>query len=510
MRNKSQMKYGALISYVLIVGNALFGLLVTPFVLKTLGTSSYGVYKTVGSISSSLLVLDLGIGGTLMRYIAKYRANGQDEKIGPFVSMMLCEMGILIPVVVAAELVLYSQLDSIYGANFSPQELLLAKQVYAVLSVSVVFTIVENFLNGIITGYNQFILGNGLKLLKLTTRILLIYFVLPAFPNAVFLVWIQLGLSMAGTLGQLLYVVRKIRIPRVFAREPWEKGVFKESFLYTFLMFLTALAVQVNNNLDNVIIGSFCGAEKVTVYSFGLVIFGMFEQLSTSISGVALPTVSRIVAREDWHAEIQKFIIRAGRVQFALLGAAVMGFAVLGKEFLGLWLGEGFDDVYIIVLILMIPSLFELCVNVCLAVLRAKNMLGFRTGILVLSTLLNLLVSIAGIHRWGYFSAALGTAASFLVGSLIIMNWYYYRKFGFNMFSIYGGILNRTWLCLLAAAAGTWISFRFLHGSWLAFAANVAIFMAVYAAAMLAWGFTQQERAQVLSILRKFSRKQKR
>lgn len=498
------MGIGALISYLSIIGNALFGIFVTPFILKKLGVSSYGVYKTIGSLSASLLILDLGIGGTLMRYIAKYRATGEERKIGSFVSMMICECGILIPVIILVEFFLYSRLDRMYGASFTAAELLLAKQIFIVLSVNILLNIVEHFFNGIIGGHNDFIFANGVKLIMLCARIVLTLLLLPVVPSALFLVCINLVLIFFVVVVQLIFIMRHYHIGLNFRTKVWEKGVFKESFSYTVLIFLTTIAAQVNNNLDNVIIGAYCGADQVAVYSFGLVIFGMFEQLSIAISGVALPTVSGIVARTDWKEKAQAFVIKMGRIQYMLLGAAAIGFAVLGKEFLGLWLGSGYDDVYWIVLILIFPALFELCVNVCLAVLRAKNMLGFRTAVLVASTILNFVISVAGIREVGYFSAALGTAASFFIGSLVVMNLYYYKKLEFNMIGIYKQILRRTTLCLLTAGGAIKLTSYYLHGSWLAFGTNVAIFAIVYGGLMLAWGFSEDERRLVRDVINKF------
>ena len=53
MANK-QVKYGALLSYILIVLNSIYGLVIMPFVLGTIGESEYGVYKTIGSLASSV------------------------------------------------------------------------------------------------------------------------------------------------------------------------------------------------------------------------------------------------------------------------------------------------------------------------------------------------------------------------------------------------------------------------------------------------------------------------
>ena len=65
-------------------------MLVTPYIIHTVGAGSYGVYRTVASLSSSLMVVDLGLGGTVQRYIAKYISFGENKrKIGNFISMSL-------------------------------------------------------------------------------------------------------------------------------------------------------------------------------------------------------------------------------------------------------------------------------------------------------------------------------------------------------------------------------------------------------------------------------------
>jgi O-antigen/teichoic acid export membrane protein len=254
-----------------------------------------------------------------------------------------------------------------------------------------------------------------------------------------------------------------------------------------------------NNNLDNVVIGALQGAEFVSVYSMGLLIFGMFEHLSTAISSVMLPTVTNVLRQEDGLQRVQKNIVQAGRIQFALLGAALVGFAVLGRDFVGLWLGAGYEDVYPIALVLMIPAILELCVNVCLAVLRAKNMLGFRTIVISCTTVLNAVITIVGVHFYGYMAAAVGTAVSFIVGSLIIMNIYYHTRLSFNMIKIYREIFRGTWICLLLAGSAILASSCFLpRDCWWAFCVNAGVYCVVYVTTMLLFGLNKQEKKSML------------
>ncbi len=492
-----QVKLGAVFSYILIIANALYGLFITPFILTSLGESTFGVYRTVASLSAALMIVDLGIGGTVMRYVAKYRADGDLKRISPFVSMIMCEAWGIILLLAALMSCIYFNLNNIYSGSFTPAEIELTQQLFIILSLCLALHVFENVLNGIISGYNNFIFANGIKLVRLLIRCVLICVVLSHTSSALALASIDLFVTLGFLALEIAYVKLAYRVKLGVSFKHWDSGVFKESSFYTFLLFLTAIAAQINSNMHNVIIGAFKGPELVTIYSFGLLIFGMFEQLSMAISGVMLPTVTQVLKQDEGNRNIQQLIVNVGRVQFLLLGAAVVGFALLGQQFVQAWLGNGFEDVYIIVMVLMLPTLFELCVNVCLSVLRAKNMLGFRTAVLFASSALNLVITIIGVKYISYIAASAGTAISFILGSLLVMNIYYYKKLGFHMIRIYRGIMSRIWVCLLLAGTAVAISRTVFTEGWSAFLLNVLVFSLVYGLSLLLYGLTKEERTGI-------------
>lgn len=500
---KNEVKWGAVLSYLLIIINSCYGVLIVPYILSSLGEIEYGVYKTISSLSSSLMILDLGIGGTCMRYIAKFKSEDQKSRIESFISMALGEGSVICLALCIVSAVVYKLIPTIYSSGLSASEIILAEKLFIILAVTMVFHIIENVFNGIISGHNHFTFANGLKLIRILSRIALIFIVFAFVKNAVVLVLIDLVLTVVQIAIEFLYVRLKLHVKVRLSFKNWDKGIFKESFKYTVLLFVATIAAQINNNLDNVVIGAIQGAEFVTVYSMGLLIFGMFEQLSTSISGVMLPTVTDILKKDTDGTEIQKTVVQIGRIQFMLLGAAFAGFIVLGKDLISLWLGEGFDDVYIITLTLMAPALLELCVNVCLSVLRAKNILGFRTGVLFAVTVMNAVITFVGVKLFGYYAAAVGTALSFLIGSVIVMNIYYYKKLSFRMIKIYKNIFSGTWLCLLISACAIAVTSRFLPNGWIGFILNIAVFCIVYAVTLLLFGLKKEEK-QMLPIIGKY------
>lgn len=502
-RNFSQVKIGAIFSYILISANTLYTLLITPMILKALGSADYGVYKSISSLTASMMVLDLGLGSTLMRYIAKFKANCEEEKIESFVSMAMLEASLLSLLSVIVSVIFYFNIGNIYNSSFTSNEVILAKKLFVILSFNIVLHIFENVFNGIITGYNNFIFGNGIKIARLLLRVVLIFVVFLTSKSAITLVLIDIGLTAFLAITEIIYIKSVYRLKIKISFKITDSFIFKESFVYTILIFLTSIVSQVQSNFANIIIGAFKGPDLVTVYSFGLVIYQMFMELSSSLSGVMLPTVTNTLSEEDGINKAGRLVIKVGRIQFALLGAVVIAFSVIGRQFIGLWLGDGFGDVYKIVLILMLPSLFELCINTCLAILRAKNMIGFRTGIICISAVLNLVVSSIGVKYWSYISAALGTGISYFVGSVIVMGIYYKKKFGFNIIHMYASIFNRIWVCAAFSGLVTLVTSKFIVGGWFAFIVNAAIFVLVYGISMLLYGFTMEEKHEI-PIINKF------
>lgn len=490
---RKDVKYGAIFSYILIIMNSLYGVLITPYTISYLGVAEYGVYKTISSFTAAFVVLDFGIGSTMIRYIAKFRVDHQEEKIPNYIAMCLMQAIVLIAISAIVLFLGYQNLESIYEVGLTPKELSKAKQLYIVLAASMCLHILSNVFSGIIKGYNKFSFSNGFSLFFLVFRVILILVLIPIVKDSLVLVVINLVSSLLCIVVEFIYAHFKLKVRIKFTH--WDGTLFKESFIYTILMFITTVEAQVNNSLDNVVIGAFLSSTAVAIYSVGLLVFNMFEHLSSAISSVMLPTVIETMKTDDkLRHNTQSLIVSVGRIQFILLGAALVGFVVVGKEFLELWMGESFGRAYGITIILMIPSLFELCVNVCLAMLRAENKIGFRTFVVSFTMVLNLIVTIVGTRIWGYYAAAFGTAIAFFLGSDIIMNVYYYKHYHINMIKIYGRIFKKIWVCLIFSGIACYFAKILVSTPLLKVMLGITAFVIVYGITLLLYGLDEKEK----------------
>ena len=99
----NQIKKGAIISYLAIGVSLLSGLLYTPWMIKQIGVNDYGLYTLATSLISIFLI-DFGISEAVSRFISKYNAEGNQEKVNDFLGLIY-KIFILIDLVILVILI---------------------------------------------------------------------------------------------------------------------------------------------------------------------------------------------------------------------------------------------------------------------------------------------------------------------------------------------------------------------------------------------------------------------
>ena len=494
-RERNEIKFGVILSYMLIVANTIYGLLITPFILNYVGDSAYGVYKSVASISASLAVMDLGLGTTMTRYMARYNATKDKENAENFIAMVFIQFLFLLTAIVLIGILVLFFLPNLYDNTFSTNELVLARELLAILLINMILRLFENLLFGILNGHERFTFSNGFKLINVILKFTLILIILPLVKNIKVVVLSETVLVTSTIIIFIIYIKLKLRIiPRL---RKWDASLFKESFGYTVLMFIQSITVQFNGNIDNVMVGALQGASFVTLYSMALTIFGMYENLSGSVANIMLPKVTKQVVAGNSNSQLQASVEKAGRYQFFLLAAALGGFVCLGKDFYKLWLGDAFEDCYYLVLILIVPVTFPMIQNVALSILRAENKMVYRTVTLSVSCVCNFVITFLGIKVLGYWGAAIGTSCATLL-NLLMMNIYYHKNLGFKILRMFANIIHGTLPAAIIATTATGIVHYFFKGSWISFIFNALVYLAVYGISLFLFGMKEDEKKAIL------------
>ena len=119
----NQLKTGALLSYATIVLNTLVGLLYTPFMLRMMGQSEYGLYSLAASIISYLTILDLGFANALVRYTSKYRTENKEHELSPMFGMFFILYLVIGIIAAVIGLIFFFNVEKLFDATMSTEEL---------------------------------------------------------------------------------------------------------------------------------------------------------------------------------------------------------------------------------------------------------------------------------------------------------------------------------------------------------------------------------------------------
>ncbi len=499
LSDKKQVVYGVILSYTLIFANAIYGFIISPYILLHVGMSDFGVYQTIASLSNALIVLDIGIGGAVMKFTAEYKAKNVVEQIGKLLrASFWLSLAIAVIILIIGFFLLYKFPDY-YGGSFTDEELALGRRMILLFLFNIVLIFLDDLLVGVISGMNRLVVTNGIRLSKVLLRYALILVLVPIIKSTIVIIEINIFLTLVFFIIEIFIARPYLKFIKI--KDSIDFQYIKEILKYSSFVIIGGIINQVNSSLDNVIIGAKLGTFYVSIYSFALTLFAAYENLATSISKNLLPTVTNIYYGSP--SKLQNLVIKVGRTQFLLLGAALFVFFVIGKKFVECWLGNTFSDVYIIGLILLTPATLELCVNTCLTVLRAANKLGFRTIVLCATTVVNIIITVWGVGKYGYIAAAFGTAISVTIGSLIIMNIYYTRIIGINAFKVYIGIFKGILPCLIIAAAITYFIDVQLGVSWMSVVIEVVSFVFLYVISLWFIGMNNDEKLLLKKVIHK-------
>jgi len=107
----SQLKKGAFLNYTTIVLTNVIGLIITPFILNHLGSAEYGIYLTIGALVGTISLLDFGLNNTIVRFVAKYKAEKDDKGQENFLATAMLLYILISTIIVTIGIIFYGYID---------------------------------------------------------------------------------------------------------------------------------------------------------------------------------------------------------------------------------------------------------------------------------------------------------------------------------------------------------------------------------------------------------------
>lgn len=488
----NQLKAGVFLNYVGIIIHTVVGLLYTPYMLRMLGQSEYGLYSLVASVIAYLTVLDLGLGNAIVRYTSKYRAeNNQKAQYNLFGMFILLYIAISVIVVVVG-IGLYLNVDRMFGKAMTTTELDRARVMILIMVFNLAFTFPMSIFGSIINAYERFVFPKVISIIRIILNTIVMLALLYLGYKAISLVVVQTIFNVVTLMLNYWYCKKQLGIHVYYGK--FQLGFLREVSIYSFWIFFNVIMDRIYWSTGQFVLGAVSGTIAIAVFSVAIQLEHMYMQFSTAIANVFLPKVTRMITINNNDKEISDLFIKTGRIQNIIMSLALFGFLTFGKQFVVLWAGKEYADAYIIALLFFVSLYIPLIQNLGITILQARNQMKFRSLLYIVIATVALVLQYFFSILWGGIGCAIAVSGALLIGQGMIMNVYYNNSQNIAIIPFWKEIVKMNFVPLIITILAIIVLSNYEINTWPSLLLSIVAYLVVYIPSYYYLSMNQEER----------------
>ena len=472
MSEKSTIIKGAIISYVSIFINIGITLIYTPWMIHQVGISDYGLYGLTTSFLSYFL-LDFGLSGTITRFIARYRAEGREDKVENLLGLTAKVYIIFDSIIFLTLFVLYFFLSQIFDSGLTTSELDRLKILYCIAGTFSVLNFLFKPVSGAMNAYELFVENKLLDLIIRVGSVLLIIIALLLGGDVFAIVFVNGAIGFIVAWARFIIFRKKTKV-----HINW--GYFSKNDLLDLTSFsvwvlVNSIATMLRLGLVPTILGITSNTTQISVFTVGRHLEGFVYTISTALNGLFLPKVTRMSLASD-RRTINELLIRVGRIQLIIISLIYSGFCVFGLPFMDLWVGPEFRGSYYVFICLVFVNLVSLTLQIAMDLVYAENRIKDTSIIVFTTSFLGVILSFLVSRQYGAVGCALASGLAMIL-TYVLYIWYFHRKMNLDMKTFFANCHLRILPLIIVYAIVSFLIFRNLSvHNWLALFLSISVY----------------------------------
>lgn len=497
---RSEAARGAIYNYINLILIVVTGMVLTPFVIRHLGTSQYGLYSLSVAILPYLALLDMGMSKTITRYIARYRnENATDGEMRFLATCAYIYIAIILALLIAGA-ILYHYSDSIWSYRFTTEELQTVRQMIGIIVAAHAVIIPGNAFTAICNGCGLFAFPRAIQPIKLMLRVVGVIILLLCGTQATALIALEMALSVVVAIATAIYVICKGH----YHTYSWQATTDPRPIMgYSSWIAIYTITIALQWNIGTIVAGMHFAPSTVGMVGIGIMIGNIYGYIAETINRMTLPRATQLMAHNPSGRSITDGMIEIGRpiaiAQWAVIGA----FLLFGQSFLTLWAGESYQPAYYIALAIMLSWQIQQSQDFGNALIEAGGVVRTLSVINFIAIFAGVVISYFASQRWG-IAGLIGSLAGGTIMATIANNIYYrYRlhlQAGRYFAQVYVRLVGTTALWV----ATLWCAMQMLgySTSWWGLLAGIALYLIGYTILTYTFVLTEAEREIVKKYVR--------
>lgn len=489
MDYKSLTATNTLANWSALIINTVVGFFLAPFILHRLGDSANGLYYLIGTVVGYYSLLDLGIGSSVIQYVAKFNATGDTENLYQVVNTTLFVYAILGMVLLGVTCLGYFYIDSLF--RISPDFLQTARLLFLITGLGVSFYFPFSIFYGIIDGLQRFYLTALLAAFFGVVRAVLVVLFLDRGYGLITLALISVGaFSVCNNLACMALTPRLIKL-----RWGWRyvnRATVRLIFNYSSTSFIISIANILRGRADNVVIGVFRSTGAITYFSIGQKLVEYVNRITGSIAGNFNALASHLHSGRN-NEGLRKLYIEGNRLCALAFLPVSAGLFILGRPLINVWMGPQYvSSSYAILVILLVPNIIMGVQASSSRILYGMNLHKWLAKVMIVEGVANLVLSVLLVRKMGIFGVAWGTAIPMVFTGVVLMPAYLCKTLKVSPLRFLRQSYTIPLLITAPMVAVLLVMRHFITAqNWLTLALQVIVGGLVYTTLFCWWFFTQ-------------------
>lgn len=496
MSEKNQIAKGAIISYISIFVNIAISLVYTPWMIHKVGVSDYGLYSLVGAFLGYFM-LDFGLAGAITRFVAKYRAEGNEKKVENMLGLTAKVYLAIDAVIFLVITILYFFLTDIFK-GLTPEELEKLKVLYIISGTFSVLSFAFKPVSGAMMAYEYFVAN---KMLDLVVRVGTVVFIVIALlldGNIFHIVFITGATGFTVALIRYCLLMHKAKLKLNW--KYFNKGELKELFSYSVWVLVRQMAQMFRLSLVPTILGIVSTTTEIAIFSVGRNLEGFVYTFSAALNGLFLPKVTRLTQSQD-RSQVMSLMVRVGRIQLYIITLILFGFAVFGGSFINLWVGPEFEKSFLVLIFLIMSNISSLTLAVAMDVVYAENKIMYSSLVTIITSVIGLVFAFVLAPRMGAVGCALAAGCGLILNEVVLVI-FYQKVMNLDMGYFFKNCHLKILPVLMVYSAGAYFLRQMVTiDSWMLLFACIGTYSVFYIAIVYFFLFNEDEKSLVISLI---------
>jgi len=439
--------------------NVMVGIFLWPFILHHLGDAAAGIWVLIFSVTGYYGLFDLGIRSSIIRYVSKYSATDDREKLTQFVNTALFTYtGIGVTSMVLTAL-LRSSVEHFF--KIPPEMHSQARLLLLMVGASVSLGFPLGVFGGMLEGLQRFYILNWTNIGATLARAALIVYFLNRGYGLLTVALITVGLPIISSMLRGIIVFRLCPVPLGLTHV--DRFSFRHMANYGGTTFLVMIAARLRFRTDELVLGTMMSTVAVTWFNIGARIVDYAQEFVASLAQVFLPMSSQSEATGNLD-RVRKIYIAGNRACAFLILPITAILILLGKHVIRIWVGARYvPHSYPVLVVMIIPFALMLSQAASTRVLFGLGKHQTLAAITVIEGIANLVLSIALVPPLGIVGDALGTAIPLSFTCLVFLPRHLKKQIGVPVGTFLREAYTLPILLTLPLVAALWLANRVFY-----------------------------------------------